>query len=58
MNDEDTDKIADLRLFAGSSSDYTLNTECNEGQPVTSDGVINCGVMAADYIHIINISAS
>ena len=43
----------EIRIFAGSSTDYTLNTECNRGQPVSNAGVISCDISAVSYIQIL-----
>ena len=47
-----TNDRSQIRLFVGSSTDYTMNTECNDGQPATNDGAINCLSGQAEYIHI------
>ena len=42
-----------MRLFAGASTDYNLNTECNEGVPVTNEGAVNCFMINVDYLQIV-----
>ena len=45
--------IEEIKLYAGSSTDYSLNTECDGGRPVTNWGVVNCFASGASYIHIL-----
>ena len=48
-----TNDRAQIRLYAGPSTDYTLNTPCNEGLPATNDGVYNCFSIGSTYIHVV-----
>ena len=48
-----TNDRAQIRLYAGSNTDYNLNTPCNEGLPATNDGVYNCFTTSAKYIHVV-----
>ena len=42
-----------IKMYAGYSTDPSLNTECNAGEPMTNDGVINCFVTGAQYLQIV-----
>ena len=44
-----------VKLYAGSNSDYTLNTVCNEGYPFLSEGVVNCLVSNVSYLHVLYV---
>ena len=48
-----TNDRAQIRLYAGSNTDYTLNTPCNEGLPASNDGVYNCFSLGSKYIHVV-----
>ena len=45
-----------IKVYAGSSTDYTINKPCYRGQEVTNYGVINCFAVGSQYIHIENVS--
>lgn len=53
-NQLDTSDIAYFMLHAGSSTIYSENEACNEGQLVPNNGVANCVVADARYIHLVS----
>ena len=53
-DERDSEDVANFMLSAGSSTSYFSNTLCNDGEVVRNNGIVNCVVANARYIHMVS----